>query len=358
MLQKQRLLMSSRLQKSLKRKSFRKRLIRYSLVSANLLVLVAVVLFVVGGSHGSDRPLATASAAASGTDAANPVDGLTSYDIAANVAHMVDLPESTAIDNQAQSARISAAVSTSSTGVVSKPQIVATALKSKDDIRSYTVQSGDTVTSVAQKFGVTTNSIKWSNNLVGDALTVGNKILVPPMNGIVYTAKAGDTVQSLATKYKVSADQIIAYNDAEIGGIHAGEQLLIPNGQIQTVTARYGGGSGAYSLSSYTPVYGGNGYAFGYCTWYVATRVNMPSNWGNANTWDNFAPLSGWTVSSTPRVGAIAQTDGSSYLGHVAYVESVNANGTVTISEMNGPAGWDRVDTRTVPVSSFRYIYH
>lgn len=351
--------MSKRLQKSLKKKSLRRRIVRYGIITANLLVLAVVVGVVVSSSHGNDRTLAAAATTNAGSEATNPVDGLTSYDIAANVAHLVNLPESTAIDNSAQSAKISAAVSAGSTGVVAKPQIIATALKSRDDIRSYTVQNGDTVTSVAQKFGVTTNSIKWSNNLVGDALAPGTKILVPPMNGIVYTAKAGDTVQTLAAKYKVTADQIIAYNDAEIGGIHPGEQLLIPNGQVEAVTARYGGsGSGAFSLSSYTPVYGGNGYAFGYCTWYVATRINMPSNWGNADTWDNFAPLSGWTVSSVPRVGAIAQTDGSSYLGHVAYVEAVNANGTVTISEMNGPAGWDRVDTRTVPISDFRYIYH
>lgn len=321
----------------------------------NLFVLVIIGLFVIIGSRASDKPaLASATANSGEVVSVKPLDSVTSYDIAANVAHLVNLPESTAIDNSAQSARISAVISASSTGVVAKPQIVATTLKSKDDITSYTVQAGDTVTSIAQKFGVTTNSIKWSNSLTSDAVPAGKVLTIPPINGIVYTAKAGDTIQSLASKYQVSADQITQYNDAELSGIHAGEQLLIPNGQVQTVVSTYGG---VAALTSYTPIYGGNGYAYGYCTYFVATQIAVPSNWGNANTWDNYAPLAGWTVSGTPVVGAIAQTD-VGYAGHVAIVRAVNDDGTVTIEEMNGTAGWNRIDTRTVSVGSFKYIYH
>jgi len=176
------------------------------------------------------------------------------------------------------------------------------------------------------------------------------------MNGIVYTVKPGDTIQSLATKYSANAAQLIAYNNAEISGIQAGELIIIPDGQIQASlgTAR---ASNLVSSGSYTPVYGNNGYAFGYCTWYVASQIPVPSNWGNANTWAYYSALSGWTVSSTPTVGAIAQTS-AGYAGHVAIVIGVG-DGTVTISEMNATAGWDRVDTRTVPTSAFpHYISH
>jgi len=346
--------MSSRLQKSLKRKSTRRRLIRYGLIAANVLVLAGVVGFVAIGAHGG-QPVVASAVAASDTAAANPVDGLTSYDIAANVANMTNLPESTAIDNQAQSAKVAVAVSTGGSDVVVKPQIVATALKSRDDIQNYTTVAGDTVTSVAQKFGVTTDSIRWSNGLSSNAVNAGTRLVIPPVNGIVYTVKAGDTVQSLAAKYKANADQIVAYNDAEIAGLTTGEQIIIPNGQIVPAVVR----SNAYGGSgSFTAVYSGNGYDYGYCTWYVATQIAMPSNWGNANTWAYYAALSGWTVSSTPQPGAIAQTS-RGYLGHVAIVRSVNGDGTVTISEMNASAGWGRVDTQTVPVSAFEhYIYH
>jgi surface antigen len=245
--------------------------------------------------------------------------------------------------------------------VVAKPQIVSTALKSRDDIKTYVAVAGDTVSTVAQKFGITSDSIKWSNGLTSDTLALGTKLVIPPVNGVVYTVKSGDTVQSLAAKYKASADQIVAYNDAEIAGITPGEQLLIPNGQIQAAPARATGGGGGVYLAggSFTPQYGSNGYDYGYCTYYAAARSGAPGNWGNANTWAYYAALSGWTVSSTPRPGAIAQTS-AGYLGHVAIVEAVSADGSqIKYSDMNGIAGWGRVGySDWVPVGHFQhYIY-
>jgi surface antigen len=355
-----RLLTSSRLQKSLKRKIVRRRLVRYGLVAANVAVLGVVMFFVIGSSRTSTM---SAVGTLSDNAAANPVDGLTAYDIASNVARMANLPESTAIANQAQSAQVTLAVSASDTSVVAKPQIVYTALKSRDDIQTYIVQPNDTVASIAQKFGITTNSVQWSNNLTGSTVNAGTKLVIPPLNGIVYTVQSGDTIQSLATKYSVQAAQIVAYNDAEIAGITPGEQILIPGGQVQAPTNKYanqyGGSSSADSLvgGSFTPTYGNNGYDFGYCTWYVASQIQVPSNWGNAATWAYYAALSGWNVSSTPTVGAIAQTS-AGYAGHVAIVTAVNGD-TITISEMNATAGWGKVDSRTLSASSFQhYITH
>ena len=101
--------------------------------------------------------------------------------------------------------------------------------------------------------------------------------------------------------------------------------------------------------------FSGNGYSYGYCTYYVASRRAVPSNWGNANAWYYNAQASGFSVGSTPVAGAIAWT-GAGYYGHVAYVESVNGN-SVTVSEMNFNGGWNRVSSRTVSAGEFRYIY-
>jgi len=363
MTNQKRSLVGARLQKSLKRKTVRRRLVRYGLVAANIAVLGIVALFVLSSTH--DAAL-TANSTPSDNAETDPVDNMTAYDIAANVARMANLPEATPIENQAQSAAVTVAVSANSTSIAAKPQIVYTALKSRYDIQTYVAEAGDSVTSIAQKFGITTNSVMWSNNLatVNTAIPLGTKLVIPPVNGIVYTVQSGDTVQSLATKYSVTADQIVAYNDAEISGIWAGEQLLIPNGQVQTpvVTAASEDSSFSSDTSllsgSYTPIYGDNGYDFGTCTWYVASQISVPSNWGNADTWAYYAALSGWTVSSTPTVGAIAQTSGMSAWGHVGIVTGVNGDGTIVVTDMNDPY-WDRVTTHTFPVSEFQhYITH
>jgi surface antigen len=94
---------------------------------------------------------------------------------------------------------------------------------------------------------------------------------------------------------------------------------------------------------------GGNHFAFGYCTWYVATRRYVP--WfGNAIEWWPNARTYGFAEGQTPRVGAIMVTR-ESYWGHVAYVEAVNADGSWTVSEMNYVA-WDVVDRRTLTYAS------
>lgn len=96
----------------------------------------------------------------------------------------------------------------------------------------------------------------------------------------------------------------------------------------------------------------GNRYSAGYCTWYAKSRrPDLPNNLGNANTWVARASAQGIPTGSAPRAGAIGQQG-----MHVVYVESVNSNGTVTISEMNFK-GLYVISSRTVPASNFRYIY-
>jgi surface antigen len=99
-----------------------------------------------------------------------------------------------------------------------------------------------------------------------------------------------------------------------------------------------------------------NCYSYGYGTYYVATRRNVPCGWGNANTWYIRAQATGYKVGDTPKMGAIAWTDAGPY-GQVAIVEGVNADGTVVISEMDGVDGWNRVTTTVELASSFTYIY-
>jgi len=97
----------------------------------------------------------------------------------------------------------------------------------------------------------------------------------------------------------------------------------------------------------------GNHFAYGYCTYYVATRRCIP--WfGNAWEWWGNARAYGYAEGHAPQVGAVAVwgRGGSSPDGHVAYVEAVGPNngvpaGSFLVSEMNY-SGWNRVDRRVV----------
>ena len=88
-----------------------------------------------------------------------------------------------------------------------------------------------------------------------------------------------------------------------------------------------------------------NRFAYGYCTYYVAEKRNIP--WlGNAIDWWPNARAYGQPEGQTPSVGAVMVTRESGY-GHVAYVEAVNPDGSWRVSEMNF-AGWNRISTRIV----------
>lgn len=79
-----------------------------------------------------------------------------------------------------------------------------------------------------------------------------------------------------------------------------------------------------------------------YAAWYWNVRLgkswdNTRPGSGSAYNWANLAYDQGYSVSSTPHVGAIISW-GKTYAmpyGHVAIVESVNTNGTINISEYN-----------------------
>ena len=104
-----------------------------------------------------------------------------------------------------------------------------------------------------------------------------------------------------------------------------------------------------------------NGGYFGQCTYYVYNRfaqLGAPirtSVLGNAAEWTGNAAAAGYGVSSTPRAGtAIVFQRGLAgadpVYGHVGFVERVNADGSVFISEMN-VRGLNVISTRTIPAN-------
>lgn len=113
--------------------------------------------------------------------------------------------------------------------------------------------------------------------------------------------------------------------------------------------------SGVSVLGGFT--FPGDKYAPGNCTYWVYARraqvgEPIPNTWGNASSWAANATLEGYLVDHTPSQYAIMQT---SYvdngLGHVAFVESVNSDGTWNISEMN-VLGLYIVDHKAMPASA------
>ncbi len=325
----------------------RKRMIRFSLLTANVALLAVVLFFVTRNPVQSKSVRQNAVAPTTNSDVvAGPLDQVSSADIAVHVARIANLPEAVSVVNHADSVSATANTSSADTSVVAKPQVVSGVLPSRKDIHIYTTVPGDTVGSIATKFGNSSESIKWSNGLTSDNIPAGRQLIMPPIgvNGIVYVVKAGDTPESLARKYATDKDLLISFNDAEINGFAVGERIFIPNGIVAAISVSY---------NYFATPGGGGAYYRGWCTDYASRQGGAPGGWGNANTWAiNAARTPGWTVSRVPRAGAIAQRGGG--LGHVGIVDEVSADGTmIKYSDMNGLAGFGRVGKSDwVPVQS------
>ncbi len=132
-------------------------------------------------------------------------------------------------------------------------------------------------------------------------------------------------------------------------------------------------------------IYGSSSYPFGsidqpdpwdfltrectsYAAWYWNVKrgkhwYNTQPGRGSARYWPEIARTLGYSVSSTPRVGAIISFYGPLYSGdqwgHVAIVEGVNGDGTIDISEYNWSkyAYTYRRNVNPANYGSYSYIY-
>lgn len=348
---------------------------RWGILAGNFVLLVAVSAFIINNRSANEtvRSSTAGSVISTAGSAANPLDELSSAKIALQVAQMSKLPEATAVKNQADSENTLLAVASSDTSVVAKPQIVATAQKSKHDITRYITKPGDTVTGIAAKYGLGPNSVRWSNNLTGEAIPAGKELLIPPANGIVYKVKAGDTIDSLVSRYQANRQSFITVNDAESGTLTVDSLVWIPNAVQPLPTLRF---TTVSSGGFFGAVYGSNGYDRGYCTWWASYRRTqigkpIPSNLGNACTWKSRAQAAGLGVGTKPQAGAVIWTPAPCW-GHVGFVEKVNDDGSVWVSDMNSrgyarmdttsgsAGGWNRVSYRLLSpeqAAGFWYIY-
>ncbi len=111
-----------------------------------------------------------------------------------------------------------------------------------NEIIEYTVKSGDTLSSIAEDFDISLQTILWANNLKEKStVSVGKKIIILPVTGILHTVRPQDTLSEIAEIYKVDIDSILDSNDViDQGKIYAGDTLIIPNGEMpKTVDVKY-----------------------------------------------------------------------------------------------------------------------
>lgn len=164
--------------------------------------------------------------------------------------------------------------------------------------------------------------------------------------------------QTTATQTSYEAPAPAAANTASTSTASSSTSTPAPAAQTSSYTYTAGGGFPAVDPSFRASL---NGGYFGQCTYYVFNRmaqVGTPighSMMGNAAEWPSYARSYGYSVSHSPSAGSaivfqqgLAGADPT--YGHVAFVEAVNADGSLYISEMN-VRGLNVISYRTISAS-------
>lgn len=164
--------------------------------------------------------------------------------------------------------------------------------------------------------------------------------------------------QTTATQTSYEAPAPAAASTASTSTASSSTSTPAPAAQTSSYTYTAGGGFPAVDPSFRASL---NGGYFGQCTYYVFNRmaqVGTPighSMMGNAAEWPSYARSYGYSVSHSPSAGSaivfqqgLAGADPT--YGHVAFVEAVNADGSLYISEMN-VRGLNVISYRTISAS-------
>lgn len=149
--------------------------------------------------------------------------------------------------------------------------------------------------------------------------------------------------KKLSNEAKKQQEKLIQEQQAAIAAAYAGRGGMISADNLPAYTAWAGncyvdnagwshGGAGG---GGQDPV----GYGCNQCVSYTAWKMGqvtgfIPSYWGNANMWPASARSAGFETGTTARAKSLGVMSPGAY-GHIVYVESVNADGTINISQYN-----------------------
>lgn len=130
--------------------------------------------------------------------------------------------------------------------IIVTPQVLGALIEASDyqkikkEVIEYTVQPADTLSSIAKRFNITLNTLLWANNLNKNSLLqIGQKLIIPPVSGVIHHVKKGETLSQIAQIYQADLKDIAAFNElSAVNDIYIGDILIIPDG-VMPKSVRY-----------------------------------------------------------------------------------------------------------------------
>src|SRR5207244_11235447 len=99
------------------------------------------------------------------------------------------------------------------------------------DVSDYTIKPVDNVQDVAGRLGLTVDTLRWANNITDITSVIpGERLVVPPVNGILVKVQSDTQLNALAIQYHVNVQDIVDFNLLrDPDHLKAGTMLMLPD---------------------------------------------------------------------------------------------------------------------------------
>jgi murein DD-endopeptidase MepM/ murein hydrolase activator NlpD len=111
------------------------------------------------------------------------------------------------------------------------------------NVVEYTIVRGDSVFGIAKEFKIKPETLLWANYDTlqdsPDSVRVGQKLNIPPTDGVYYKWQEGDTLDAIAQEFETSVDDILNWPGNNIDLTHPDIKpdtyVMVPGGQREFV---------------------------------------------------------------------------------------------------------------------------
>lgn len=99
----------------------------------------------------------------------------------------------------------------------------------------HIVKEGENLSIIAQNYGLQkVSTLIWENNLdASGRIKPGQKLIIPPTDGVTHKVKKNETIESIAKKYDIEVDDILRQNGlSQDDTLKVDQEIFIPHGKL------------------------------------------------------------------------------------------------------------------------------
>ncbi|HPP88100.1 MAG TPA: M23 family metallopeptidase [bacterium] len=98
--------------------------------------------------------------------------------------------------------------------------------------RTHIVKEGESIWSISKNYDISLETLLSFNNIKKNIITVGQKLIIPSMDGILTKVEKNDTIQKIAKRFNVKENAILKANRLKSGAeLKVGQEIFIPGSQ-------------------------------------------------------------------------------------------------------------------------------